>query len=147
MGFLIHGIGTMVCGEREYWPDGSFITTEWCVLAWVPIIPLCSKRISYTRNSDFATYDVHGGYYVYESMGVNRRQALYVYCWLFTVLAPIALFAVSQRAIERVFDEDTVAGVCLALSGTAFVFPYFLRRWVKRRNLERWRRQTLGLHG
>ena len=29
MSFTFHGIGMMVYGERDYWPYGSFVTTEW----------------------------------------------------------------------------------------------------------------------
>jgi hypothetical protein len=72
MAFVVHGIGTMLYGERDYWPDGSHITTEWFVLAWLPIIPLYSKRISYTRGG-YARYDARGGFYVHETMGVDPK--------------------------------------------------------------------------
>jgi hypothetical protein len=148
MAFVIHGIGTMVVGERDYWPDGSYVTTEWFVLAWLPIIPLSSKRISYTRNSDYATYDTSGGFYVYETMGVDRKQALFVYVWLASVFGPFIVWGVFQDALAKMLgDEDLAAGLFLGFSAVAFVFPYFLRRWVKRRNSERWKRQSLGLHG
>src|SRR5271155_5790405 len=45
--FIIHGIGTMVYGQRDYWPDGSYITSEWFVLAWVARI--ASRRVDAVR--------------------------------------------------------------------------------------------------
>ena len=51
MQFTFHGIGTAIYGERDYWPDGSFVTTEWAVLAWIPVFPTFSKRISYSQTS------------------------------------------------------------------------------------------------
>src|SRR5579859_3093951 len=146
MTFTIHGIGMMVYGERDYWPDGSFVTTEWFVLAWVPIIPVCSKSISYTRNSDYATYDSSGSFYIYETMGVDCKQALCVYIWLASVLAPLVIWGTFQEALAKlVGDEDRAAGICLLLSAIAFVAPYFLRRRARKRKEKEWRRARLGL--
>ena len=145
MAFVFHGIGTTVYGERDYWPDGSFVTTEWFVVAWVPIFPIISKRISYTRNSDYATYD-RSGYWVYEILPLARTQVLSVYGWFFAILAPLLLWGEFQDPLTKVIgDDDRAAGMCLLLSATAFVFPYFLRRWVKWRKVKEWRRQALGL--
>ena len=145
MAFTIHGIGTMVYGERDYWPDGSFVTTEWFVVALVPLVPLCSKRISYTKNSDYSTYDM-AGYYVYETLGVDRRQALFVYLWVASVLAPLIVWANFQEPLSRLAgNEDWAAAGCLACFAIALVFPYLLRRAVRRRKREEWKRQALGL--
>ena len=88
MAFTFHGVGTMVYGERDYWPDGSFVTTEWFVVAYVPIAPIISKRVSHTRNSDYSTYD--DGYFVYETLPLDRRQVVSVYGWLAAISAPFA---------------------------------------------------------
>jgi len=148
MGLIVHGIGLTTYGQRDFWPDGSFVTTEWFVLAWVPLIPICSKRVSYTRESDYATYDANGGFYVYETMAVDRRQALFTYVWLICVLGPIIVGTTFSETFGRLFgDEDRAGAVCLGTSAVAFIFPYFLRRWVKRRKIEEWKRQALGLRG
>jgi len=145
MAFVFHGIGTMVYGERDYWPDGSFVTTEWFVMAYVPIAPIISKRISYTRNSDYATYD-SSGYWVYEILPLARRQVLFVYGWFVAVFAPILLVNQIQDPLSKLTgDQDWAAGICLFSSATAFIFPYFLRRWLKRRKRQEWKRQALGL--
>jgi hypothetical protein len=145
MAFTFHGIGTMVYGDRDYWPDGSFITTEWFVVAFVPISPIISKRISYTRNSDYATYD-RSGYYIYELLPLNRKQVVSTYGWFVSVFAPLILWGAYQDLlVKKVGDEDWAAGLCLGCSACAFVLPYFLRRWAKRRKEKEWKRQTLGL--
>jgi hypothetical protein len=145
MAFVFHGIGTTVYGERDYWPDGSFVTTEWFVVAWVPIFPIISKRISYTRNSDYATYD-RSGYWVYEMLPLARAQVLSVYGWFVAILAPLLLWSQFQDPLTKMIgNEDWAAGVCLFVSAAAFVFPYFLRRWVKWRKVQEWKRQALGL--
>jgi hypothetical protein len=145
MALVFHGIGTMVYGERDYWPDGSFVTTEWFVVAYVPIAPIISKRISYTRNSDYAAYDP-GGYFVYETLPLDRKQVLSVYSWFVAVVSPLVLWSAFQEKLAKVLgDEDRAAGLCLFLTAVAFVWPYFLRRWTKYRKRQEWRRQSLGL--
>ena len=40
------GTGTMFYGETDFNPrDGSYITTKWLTLMYLPIIPLCTYRI------------------------------------------------------------------------------------------------------
>ncbi|MBZ5604658.1 MAG: hypothetical protein LAO79_20360 [Acidobacteriia bacterium] len=124
---VIHGIGTMVYGERDYWPDGSFVTTEWFVLAWIPIIPICSKRISYRQDNPYANFDAGGGYYVYETLGVDRRQALFVYLWFWGVFGPLVIWVNFQDIMSKMIgDENWAAGLCLALTGVTFAAPTLL---------------------
>jgi hypothetical protein len=145
MQFAIHGLGTVLYGKRDYWPDGSFVTTEWAVLAYVPIFPTFSKRISYTKNSDFAAYDA-SGYYVYETTTPNLRQVAYVYGWFAAMIATVVVYASCQAAIARlVGDEDTAAGIWLVLLAVEASLPYLLRRLAWRRKLQEWRRASIGL--
>lgn len=147
MAFTFHGIGMMVYGERDYWPDGSFVTTEWFAVSYVPLFPIISKRISYTRNSDHATYD-SSGYYVYELLPLNHKQVVSVYAWFAAVIAPVVLWSTFQDELTKLLgDEDLSAGACLAFSAIAFVSPYFFRRLAKRRKMEEWKRESMGLHG
>jgi hypothetical protein len=41
----LNGIGTTYYGRREEQDDGSYITTEWVIFAFVPILPLRSFRV------------------------------------------------------------------------------------------------------
>lgn len=146
MAFTFHGIGTMVYGERDYWPDGSFETTEWFVFAWVPLVPIISKRIGYTRNSDYATYD-DGGYWVYKLLPLNRKQVLFTYGWFASMLAPFVVWNHYQDALAKlVGDEDKAVGLFLLTTAIIFVLPYFLRRRAKMLKAKEWERQRLGLY-
>jgi len=147
MAFVFHGIGTMVYGERDYWPDGSFVTTEWFVVAYVPIAPIISKRISYMHNGEYATYDA-SGYFVYETLPLDRKQVASVYGWFAAIIAPFVVLVTFPDALAKLLgDKDRAAALCLLLAAIAFVSPYFLRRWAKRRKMQEWKRQSLGLHG
>ncbi len=43
----LNGIGTKFYGQRDFSPDGSYITTEWFVFIYIPLIPLKSLRVRY----------------------------------------------------------------------------------------------------
>jgi len=45
MAYTLNGIGTKFYGERDLRVDNSYITTEWIVIFYVPIIPLRSFRV------------------------------------------------------------------------------------------------------
>lgn len=47
----IVGFGTMFIGERDYTFDGSFVTTEFVTVLYVPVVPLRSFRAVETSNS------------------------------------------------------------------------------------------------
>lgn len=135
----------MVYGERDYWPDGSFVTTEWFVIAWVPIIPIISKRISYTENNPLATYD-SSGFYVYEDLPLVRKQVLLTYAFFATVAASCIVWGMYQDFFYRkAGDPDLAAAMWMLWMAVILVLPYFLRRRAKRRKVREWNRQNMGL--
>ncbi len=117
------------------------------MVAYVPVAPIISKRISYTRNSDYATYDA-SGYFVYETLPLDRKQVVSVYVWFAAIIAPFVVLLTFPEALAKLFgDEDRAGALFLLFTAIAFVSPYFLRRWAKRRKMQEWKRQSLGLHG
>jgi hypothetical protein len=143
--FTFHGIGTALYGERDYWPDGSFVTTEWAVLAWIPIFPTFSKRISCAQTSPYAVYDA-SGYYVHETTAPNLKQVLCVYGWFASLIAIFVAFGKFQDVLTKIVgDEDKAAGLWFLILGALMVLPYALRRWAKRCKAKEWERCRLGL--
>ena len=45
MPFSINGIGTNFYGKREFHEDGSYVTTEWIIFIFFPVVPLRSLRV------------------------------------------------------------------------------------------------------
>lgn len=45
MPYTFNGCGTRLYGRRDVGEDGSYITTEWITFAYVPLIPIRSRRI------------------------------------------------------------------------------------------------------
>ena len=146
MSFAFHGIGTMRYGKRDYWPDGSFVTTEWFVLAFIPLLPTNSKRIAYTTDNPLATYDAGGGYFVYELLPLDRRQVTFVYLWFLGFIAPFVIWGAIESTLT-IRSRDWVGDFFLAFWVGWCLLPYFVQRIIKRRNARRWRRQALGLGG
>jgi len=45
MPFSVNGIGTRYYGRREKGRDGSYVTTEWFTVLFIPLLPLGSYRV------------------------------------------------------------------------------------------------------
>jgi hypothetical protein len=83
-----NGTGTMYYGQREVGPDGSYITTEWVTLAWIPLIPLKSYRVLPNgKGKNFAVYQSQG--YSVRQVPLNDEQIRNVYGVAIPVVAVI----------------------------------------------------------
>jgi hypothetical protein len=89
MSFTINGFGTTYYGECDFRADGSFVTTEWFVMAYLPVFPLHSKRVIRAAKGDvnLLVYQSRG-FVLVEDLPRNWRQAFATYGF---VLAMIAL--------------------------------------------------------
>src|SRR5579859_7096118 len=120
MPFTFNGVGTANYGAREFRPDGSYVTTSWFVLIFVPIFPLKSQRILPTGNNKFYLVYYSQPYLVLEKLPLNLTQVLCVYGWY------AALWAFSGLALAG-FWFFAIPAV-----GMLFV-PWWLRRRAKTR--------------
>lgn len=78
MPFTFNGIGTKYYGQREFLKDGSFVTTEWIVFVYIPIIPIGSFRVLPTgKSSDFVLFT--SNQYFVKRVPVSWRQVRNVY--------------------------------------------------------------------
>jgi hypothetical protein len=79
----------MFYGQRDFRSDGSYITTEWFTLFYIPLVPFRSFRVKYKNfektdwNASVTRFDI------LEKTGPNFRQALSIYGF-FAVLAGVA---------------------------------------------------------
>lgn len=92
MPFTFNGIGTKYYGEREFLEDGSFVTTEWFVFVYVPIIPIGSFRVVPTgKSSNLLVY--RSSQYLVKRVPINWRQVRNVY------IVTVATFGAISGAI------------------------------------------------
>lgn len=85
------GWGTSLYGKRDFRKDGSYITTEWVILAFIPIIPMKSLRVIHLGSETSVGLGVNweSKHKVIEILPVNRKQMAFTYAY-----ASILLLAV-----------------------------------------------------
>jgi hypothetical protein len=86
MPFTFNGIGTKYYGQRDFLEDGSFVTTEWFVLAYIPVIPLGSFRVTPTgKSSNLLVY--RSNQYLVKRVPISWRQVKNVYNVYIVIIA------------------------------------------------------------
>jgi hypothetical protein len=121
-----NGFGTSIYGKRDFLADGSYVTTKWVVLFWIPILPLNSMRIREVggkgKSSGLPGWSAN--YTVYSKGRPNLQQVLYVYGFMFA-------FARAWWNFEPKPNVVNTSVVCVLL-----VLPFFLRKVSKTRALQ-----------
>ena len=88
MAFTLNGVGTRYQGER-WLPDGTYVTTKWFVMFFVPLIPLGSVRVLSRGGPPWAA-----GMTVQE-VPLDLAMVAQTYIWIIGVI----LFLVALRQI------------------------------------------------
>jgi hypothetical protein len=135
MAYTYYGIGTTFYGERDFRLDGTYITTEWVVLFYLPLIPMRSLRVQHLGTEPrFSFFGIGASrkFRILEKGTPNRKQVLYTYGYAALIISWSCL--VGRIAISipsHIFDS---------LSGVILVFvvcllptplPWILRRFAK----------------
>lgn len=145
MAYTLNGIGTTFYGERDLRSDHSYITTEWIVIFYIPIIPIRSFRLrgggtvppSWSIGINLGSEH----YAVLETTFPNWRQVLCVYGFvlLSSALAAAAIFGTIYGSLFLA-DRSIVAAWAFGILFPAsigwppFVLPKLLRDRAERRN-------------
>ena len=130
----LNGFGTMFCGCDDIRPDGSYITTEWIVFAWIPIIPVNSFRVIDGAKHGIPIIYYRREYGVIEKLPIQDRQVAKVYL---TILAFIVVFALlylwaETESFAIFFKNYGLAIFAVLLFGSIIWLAHFLKkRWVK----------------
>lgn len=80
-----NGIGTKYYGSKDQYPDSTFVTTEWVVILYIPIIPIQSFRVAYAGTS-------HGWrktttqYIIIKKLSLDWQQVFSIYFLTFVTL-------------------------------------------------------------
>jgi hypothetical protein len=136
MAQTFNGIGTTFYGEREFRADGSYLTTEWIVFFYVPLIPIRSLRARYEGPAEHRSYFMGSSdsYTIYEKCFPYWKQVIYTYGY-------VALLAVWGYTIIRstfaLFPSALGSGLGLALVFLVWLIPVplplILRRIARRK--------------
>jgi hypothetical protein len=136
--FTLNGFGTTFYGMRDFRADGSHVTTEWIVLAYIPLIPVRSLRVSYRGPGEHSWYLGFGSsenYAVFEKrFPPNWKQVLCTYIYVgFIIGWPYFICKFKILKFINFLAFDTIPDVALLvifiiLCVLPFPIPTMLRR-------------------
>ena len=113
--YRFNGCGTAILGKRDFRLDGTYVTTAWFTLCWLPIKPLESYRISSVCRSSFSIEEV---------LPIHIRQVICTY--LFGLLYFACFIFVCCYCVPN----DKV-GMCYAVMLAPMVIPFAMRRYAR----------------
>ena len=82
LGRSFNGFGTSIYGKRNFQRDGSFTTTQWIILFWIPFIPLKSFRVREAGLARPAFLGWSKSYFVLTRSRPDIRQVINVYAFI-----------------------------------------------------------------
>jgi hypothetical protein len=101
----VGGFGTDLFGRRDYQPDGSWITTKWSIVGYMPISPICSYRVRHSSDE----YEI-----LWEGKPV-KKQVFCVYSYFYgpILLAIMAMVILGKNRFESIgpFSDYTWATI------------------------------------
>lgn len=127
----INGFGTTFYGECDFIQDGSYISTYWLILAYVPIIPLYSVRIFHADKALI----MGSSQYQLAKLPIHWKQVFRTYGYLLAILLGIGLFVVMVGSrTETVTIFDRILGIlCLIVVIIIGLLPLILRYLAKKK--------------
>ncbi len=124
-------------GQRDFGSDGSYITTEWVVLFFVPIVPLRSFRVTKTTRSggmNAFVYSKQG--YLARKLPLQLKQVFSVYGFLISFIGLFTLLVIAGRLERRqglaLPDYAVKIGVVVIM-----VTPWLVAWWLRSRAKKR----------
>ena len=138
MSWSLNGCGTKFYGQRDYRADGSYITTEWIVGFYIPLVPLRSLRVRYQGPAErrvpigFGSAD---SFAVYEKTAPDWRQVLCTYGLIgLPVGGLIFVINIGARYFPDGLEGHPIAfGALAVVVSVPFLIPHFLRYRAKKR--------------
>jgi hypothetical protein len=150
------GCGDIFYGERDYWPDGSYVTTRWLALFYVPLVPLESLRVrevGFPKTKDYGPItSTSQEYQIHRAGEPHKLQVFSVYAFLVCFVAwmwGLLWTAVKVLHIDKLPNNwDGLAFLVTLLCGVAAavaVLSTIRKRALRRSIRERARRSRVGV--
>lgn len=143
MPYSFQGIGTMFIGERDYAPDGSYLTTEWFVFLLIPVFPLRSLRVNaapdfFGNRSAPAMFPVDAireSYRVLETRPPCLKQVFAVYAFVLfyavCLATPFAILSGFRGHISQDLGPAVFTVFVMSMFALPWLVPWLLRRRAK----------------
>jgi hypothetical protein len=128
------GTGTLYYGKRDFGADGSYITTRFFTVFWIPVIPLSSLRVK-RIGMDGTIRPLPGivtNYTVFSESAPNVKQVFSVYGFAALLAGLTVAYSHGADNFPHIALEILVVG---ALAGIASLstLPALLRRRAKKK--------------
>lgn len=132
-----NGCGTKFYGQRDFEPDGTYVTTEWLVLLYIPIIPISSLRVAYTGPGEQRWYGIYSSsshnYAIYKRTFPNWKQVLFTYAYLVLVagwayLVGATATSISHNAFNSVSSVWIIFIACMVPVPAPWMLRYFAQK-------------------
>lgn len=125
----LNGFGTKHYGQRDFRKDGSYVTTEWVVVAHIPIVPISSVRIlAPYRNEDELQLPIEKQYLVCDRTKPNLKQVAFVYAYMLIVIVWVVLVMRIAIAIPPKEMTGPVKSALFVVGCVPLPLPWILRR-------------------
>jgi hypothetical protein len=139
------GWGLRHLGRADYKEDGSYVSTVWLVIFFIPILPLRSQRI---RDIDTRQGSSHGElitrYEIIETVSLRFTQIALVYfaAIIFIAYCVAVVYALILGPISRGEDPGFLAFLRMIATiplilGPAFLVPHYFDKLVRMRCLKK----------
>src|SRR5262245_41757667 len=94
----VFSCGTKFYGKRDFQSDGSFVTTEWIIAGYVPLIPLHTLRVRVEGEQGLIFPIVYRStdYRVLAKGRPQLKQVLYIYGYVLFVVGWLRLACVNK---------------------------------------------------
>jgi hypothetical protein len=76
----VNGFGTKYYGQRDFRPDGSYVTTNFICLLFLPVFPIHSVRVIPDPKNSWVPFSKNY-YAILEKRWPNPLQVLSIYAW------------------------------------------------------------------
>jgi hypothetical protein len=120
MPFMINGFGTATVGRQEQ-ADGTFVTTEWLVILFVPVFPVRSYRIVSEGSLEGVPLIYMNRPFRAVSVPLDAAHVRRVYTRFGIVIAALVLCAASIMAAKAIGGPTAATALLFLLLGAGFV--------------------------
>src|ERR1700694_1545878 len=136
---LFCGFGTAFVGKRDFWPDGSYVTTEWVMAFYVPLGALRSVRLKknprrFSEPGNWLVYPFisHGtSFTVYDETRPQGKQVLCVYGFVVCYAAWVVGLLVLLQPLAKTMSDVAATALILAIVALPWVVPLYVRQRAK----------------
>jgi hypothetical protein len=131
MAFNFKGVGTIYYGECDLDLSGSFVTTEWIIFLYFPLIPFRSIRLRRAPAEDvnLVIYN-EKAYQIVSRVPLNIGQVLRTYS--FAIVAPFWVAGIFYLFFDRAADSAFAIFWILVLF-LVMGAPFFVVLWLRRK--------------